>query len=246
MGEDLGAHERLRDSNFVVKVLPSLRDAVGIEAEAFDRFSSLGCRLADHAVGTAEELEAILPQAREYARRGWILQLHLGAQRQTSSRLRRLSGPAGGYASIGNSFDIPALCRFLDGLERDDSLPRVILFPLNPADYIPLATLTGSFAEDGVAGKIQLGPAWWFNDHELGIRAQLDALAAYGTLSTFIGMTTDSRSLLSMVRHDYFRRILCTWINERVEAHSFPDDAGLLESLVRDLCYHNAAGYLNL
>ncbi len=90
-----------------------------------------------------------------------------------------------------------------------------MLYPLNPADYAALATLTGSFAEDGVRGKIQFGPAWWYNDHALGIRKHLDSLASYGLLSTFIGMTTDSRSLLSMIRHEYFRRVLCDWLGDQ-------------------------------
>ena len=172
------------------------------------------------------------------------MQLHIGAQRQTSTRLRQLAGPAGGYATIGPSCDIPGLCRFLDDLEKEGCLPRTILYPLNPADYAALATLTGSFAEDGVRGKIQLGPAWWYNDHALGIRQHLDALASYGLLSTFIGMTTDSRSLLSMVRHEYFRRVLCDWLGDQVQAGALPDDDQLLGPLVRAVAYENARRWL--
>jgi glucuronate isomerase len=172
------------------------------------------------------------------------MQLHIGAQRQTSTRLRQLAGPAGGYATIGPSCDIPGLCRFLDDLEQEGCLPRTILYPLNPADFAALATLTGSFAEDGVRGKIQLGPAWWYNDHALGIRQHLDALASYGLLSTFLGMTTDSRSLLSMVRHEYFRRVLCDWLGDQVLAGSLPEDDQLLGPLVRGVCHDNACRWL--
>ncbi len=89
-------------------------------------------------------------------------------------------------------------------------------------------------------GKVQLGPAWWWCDHEEGIRDVLEKNAAYGVLYTFIGMTTDSRSLLSFVRHDYFRRLLCKWIAEKIAVGSFPDDAGLIEPLVLNMCYFNA------
>jgi glucuronate isomerase len=231
--DDLSAHARLAD--FTTRVLPSVRDAEMVDAKRFDEFQHLGCRLADH--GT-DNFQSLLPLAREYARRGWVMQLHFGAQRETSSRLRKLAGPAGGYATIGNSCDIPSLCRFLDDLEKEDCLPRTILYPLNPADYAAIATLTGSFP-----GKVQFGPAWWYNDHALGIRHHLDTLASYGLLSTFVGMTTDSRCLLSMVRHEYFRRVLCDWLGDKVEDGELPSDLGWL---VRAIAYENARQWILL
>ncbi len=182
---------------------------------------------------------------REYARRNWILQLHLGAQRATSSRLLRLAGPVGGFAGMGDATEVAALCSLLDDLEQAGALPRTILYSLNPALQAPLATLTGSFSEDGVPGKLQLGPAWWYNDHAAGIRAHLETLSSYGLLSTFIGMTTDSRSLLSMARHEYFRRILCDWIGSKVEAGFLPDDPSLLEPLLAGICHDNAARWMS-
>jgi glucuronate isomerase len=240
LNDDLSAHARLAQSDFKTRVFPSPRDAEAPDTKRLDEFQRLGCRLADHAVNSFDS-DALRACAREYARRGWILQLHFGAQRETSTRLRRLAGPAGGYATIGSACDIAGLCRFLDGLEQEGCLPRTILYPLNPADYAAIATLTGSFAADGVRGKVQFGPAWWYNDHALGIRQHLEVLAHYGLLATFIGMTTDSRSLLSMVRHEYFRRVLCTWLGERVEAGELPADLG---ALVRAVCYENAREWI--
>ena len=182
----------------------------------------------------------------EYARCGWIMQLHLGAQRRTSSRLRRLAGPAGGYAGIGRTCDLPSLIAWLDDLESAGTLPRTILYPLNPADFAPLAGLAGSFVEDGVAGKLQLGPAWWFNDHAAGMRAQLEAISNYGLLSVFIGMTTDSRSLLSMTRHEYFRRVLCDWLGEQAEAGAMPGNVEELGALVHAVSSENARRMLGL
>ncbi len=177
---------------------------------------------------------------KEYAKRNWVLQLHLGAQRYTSSRLRKLAGPAGGYAGIGKTCDIDSLCRYIDSMEKDGLLPRTILYTLNPSDNAAFATLTGSYAEDGHAGKIQFGPAWWYNDHYEGIRQQLISLSSYGLMSHFVGMTTDSRSLLSFSRHEYFRRIVCNLIGEWVENGFFPDDMELLSSLVADISYYNS------
>ncbi len=176
----------------------------------------------------------------EYAKRNWILQLHIGAQRFTSSRLRKLAGNAGGYATIGVSCDIHGLCMFLDSLESGGNLPGIILYTLNPSDNEAFATITGSYAEDRVPGKIQFGPGWWYNDQYEGIRKQLTGLASYGLLGQFIGMTTDSRSVFSFSRHEYFRRILCNLIAEWVEEDNLPRDYGLLSGLVKDISYRNS------
>lgn len=208
---------------------------------AADRFRS---RLAGETLSLAEQtqLRSHLLEyfGREYARRGWAMQLHLGAQRTTSSRLKGIAGVTGGYATIGRQTDVAMLCRLLDALETSGGLPRTILYSLNPADYAAFACVTGSFAEEGVVGKIQMGPAWWFNDHDLGIKWQLDAISRYGLLSASIGMTTDSRSLLSMTRHDYYRRVFCDYLADQIEAGLFPDDAELQVTYVRRVCYENA------
>jgi len=177
---------------------------------------------------------------KSYSTFGWTMQLHIGAYRTTSSRLRALLGPAGGFATIGRAANIESICSFLDYLEKDGALPSVILFTLNPTDNEALATLTGSFAEDGKPGKVQFGPAWWYNDHLTGIQDQLMAVSNYGLLSRFVGMTTDSRSILSFSRHEYFRRILCNMIGNWVEKGLFPMDEKFLQELVTDISYTNS------
>ena len=114
-------------------------------------------------------------------------------------------------------------------------LPRTILMSLNPEAHAQLAVLAGSFVGEGMPGKVQLGPAWWWCDHEEGIRDVLEKNAAYGVLSAFVGMTTDSRSLLSFVR-----RILCKWVAEKVVAGAFPDEEALLRPMLENICYRNA------
>jgi len=179
-----------------------------------------------------------------YAARQWGMQLHIGAYRYTSSVLRAKLGPAGGYACIGNTLDVPSLCSLLDDLDKNGSLPKTILYTLNPADNAVLASITGSYAQDGVQGKIQYGPAWWYNDHFDGITDQLKALSSYGLLSTSIGMTTDSRSLLSFVRHEYYRRILCNFLGEQVASGRLPKDESLLAGIVQQVCYDNIKQWL--
>ena len=124
-------------------------------------------------------------------------------------------------------------------------LPRTILMSLNPEAHAQLAVLAGSFNGEGMPGKVQLGPAWWWCDHEEGMRDVLEKNAAYGVLSTFVGMTTDSRSLLSFVRHDYFRRVLCKWAAEKVASGAFPADESLLRTMLENICYRNAKEILS-
>ena len=181
----------------------------------------------------------------EYARRGWILQLHIGALRKTSDRLRRVAGPAGGYAGIGHPCDIASITALLNDLERSATgLPRTILYTLNPADHAALAVQAGSFPGDGVRGKVQLGPAWWLCDHIHGMRDCFETLAAYGVLSVFNGMTTDSRSILSFVRHEFFRRTLCAWLGEKAASGEMPSEPERLAALARRLCHDNASELL--
>ena len=179
-----------------------------------------------------------------YAKRNWKMQLHIGAYRYTSSVLRNKVGPAGGYACIGNAVDVASLCTFLDELDKDNALPKTILYTLNPADNAVFASITGSYSQDGVQGKIQFGPAWWYNDHHDGILQQLLALSSYGLLSTAIGFTTDSRSIVSLVRHDYYRRILCNLIGQWVHEGKLTDDWEFNAALIKNISYHNIKNWI--
>ena len=176
---------------------------------------------------------------------GWTMLLHMGAMRETSERLRAAAGPAGGFAGMRSPVDPMAVAAFLNELEKGNALPRTILMSLNPEAHASLAVLAGSFVREGLPGYVQLGPAWWWCDHEEGMRDVLEKNAAYGVLSTFVGMTTDSRSLLSFVRHDYFRRVLCKWVAEKVASGAFPGDESLLRPLLENICYKNAKGMVS-
>lgn len=245
----------------------SLEEYLAAVDARLDAFSASGCRVADHALDdgwrfeptdfdTAAKLFAageftdirlksyILGHlASQYARRGWAMLLHIGAQRFTSSRLRTLAGPAGGYAALGNTVDIKSLCALLDSQDAKGELPKTVLFTLNPADNAALAVLTGSYSEDGVAGKVQFGPAWWYNDHLYGMTDQIENMAAYSLLPQFVGMTTDSRNVLSFSRHDYFRRILCNWLANKVLRGEFPSNEAYIGRIAADISYNNALKY---
>ena len=122
----------------------------------------------------------------------------------------------------------------------EGGIPDTVIFPLNMSDHSAAAVLQGSFSECGVTSKVQLGPAWWWCDHTLGIRNTLSAISSFGVISGFIGMTTDSRSILSFVRHDYFRRIFVDWLVERNHSGDLDLPRDLLASIAQRVCYKNA------
>ncbi|PTM59556.1 glucuronate isomerase [Desmospora activa] len=236
-------------------------------------FHQEGCRLSDHgldrlpwAESTMEEVAVIYQKALSgemvtaeeeekfqtrtlfflgqlYASLGWTMQLHLGALRNANTQGFQRLGPDTGYDSMDDLRLARPLATFLNRLEQNGTLPKTILYSLNPKDYPVLASMAGNYQSEEVPGKIQFGSAWWFNDHTEGIRRQMTDLATMGVLRRFVGMLTDSRSFLSYPRHEYFRRILCDLIGGWVERGEAPSDLELLGSMVREISYFNAKGY---
>ena len=177
------------------------------------------------------------------AKAGWVMQLHLGALRNTNSRMLSTLGHDTGCDSIGDFEIAGPLARFLDKLNCAGNLPKTILYNLNPKDGPVMATMAGNFQDASFPGKIQYGPAWWFLDQKSGIEEHIEMLSNMGLLSRFVGMTTDSRSFLSFPRHEYFRRLLCNIIGGDVERGLLPNDMELLGKMVKDISCNNAESY---
>lgn len=181
--------------------------------------------------------------AAEYHRRGWVMQMHIGAIRNNNTRMFKLLGADSGFDSIGDRTFAEPLSKLLDAMDQQDQLPKTILYCLNPRDNEMIASMIGNFQTGGVAGKIQFGSGWWFNDQKDGMERQLQQLSQLGLLSQFVGMLTDSRSFLSYTRHEYFRRILCEMIGSWVVKGEAPNDLNLLGNMVKNICYNNAKTY---
>jgi len=257
-------------ANMKISSVSELKQALG---NRISYFHENGCRISDHALEYAvyaeadeETVDKILKKAlngekvtrqeaeqyrshllvflgREYAKRGWTMQLHLNSIRNLNTRRFAALGPDTGYDAIGDAQQAKGLAALLNALEITGELPKTILYSLNPYDNEVLLTVMGSFQGSEVPGKMQLGSAWWFNDQKDGMVAQMKALANMGLLRRFVGMLTDSRSFLSYTRHEYFRRILCNLIGEWAEAGEVPMDMNLLGSMVQEICYYNAKNY---
>ncbi len=248
--DTLEYHKKIKElKGFKTKVLPAFRpDLNEIKSditERMDYFHENGCRLSDHAVDEMNDeiIEKLVFLGREYAERGWVMQLHIGALRNNNTRMFEKLGADTGFDSVNDFRVAEGLSKLMDTLEKEDLLPKTILYTLNPKDNYVLATMLGNFQKAPTAGKIQFGSGWWFNDQRDGMESQMKALANLGLLSSFVGMLTDSRSFVSYTRHEYFRRILCSLVGKWAEDGEYPNDVELLGKFVKDICYNNAEKY---
>lgn len=257
---------------FEISTFDRLLDAL---AQRIEFFHSRGCRLSDHglehlffvkesglssqkifqksldgAVLSSEEVahfkfEVLLFLGRQYHAKGWVQQFHLGALRNTNSRMLRELGPDTGFDSIGDFDQAKALSGFLNALDSTDQLTKTVLYNLNPRDNEVFATMIGNYNDGSIKGKIQFGSGWWYLDQKDGMEKQINTLSNMGLISCFIGMLTDSRSFLSFPRHEYFRRILCNIFGQDVQNGELPWDEKWLGKIIADICYFNAKNYFD-
>ena len=260
-------------SDVVGRELNSAADVAAALCERIDYFDAKGCLCADHGLDycmyaapdpvAANEAFALAMEgekppkhladayktlvtiacAQKYTQKNWVMQIHFGCLRDNNKPQFAKLGSDTGYDAVNSQSGVENVAPLLNAFAENDGLPKLILYSLNPADNTAIATIMACFQGGGVAGKMQQGSAWWFNDNRPGMRQQLTDLAANGVLGRFVGMLTDSRSFLSYTRHEYFRRVLCELIGEWVESGQYPNDEKQLNKLVADLCYHNTNAF---
>ena len=251
----------------------SFKDLLKAIQVRHDFFASQGCRLSDHGLEQVyaenfddQQVEQAFQKIRqgntlnptevgqlksailyELAlmdhQKGWTQQFHLGALRNNNSRALKNLGPDTGFDSIGDFSQAQSLSRFLDRLDRTDQLAKTIIYNLNPSDNYLIGTMIGNFNDGSTPGKMQFGSGWWFLDQKEAMEWQMNALSNLGLLSRFVGMLTDSRSLLSYPRHEYFRRILCNLFGADMENGELPHDEALIGETIQNISYYNAKNF---
>jgi glucuronate isomerase len=273
--------DRLGESaGVVIANLQQLKDALTARV---DFFHARGTRLADHGIEdfyyqkadcqTVDEIfrKALKSEAleawevaayhtyvqkflaKEYAKRGWVMQMHINALRDLNTPALTRSGVNTGHDALTDTPIAKVVAAFFDDLEIEgaklgvDTIPRTMLYSLNKNDFLPLITIGGTHAQNlggqGVKQKFQLGPAWWFNDTYSGMYQQLQMFAEQSLLGNFTGMLTDSRSLLSYPRHEYFRRILCEFFGDLEKSGRVHNQIDLVGKVVQNISYYNAKNY---
>ena len=254
----------------------SFQDFLATLKQRHDSFDKMGCRLSDHGLDHAfcdfpaqssagkifDAARSGLPSSTEEhgqfaafmmlyfgqldSAKGWTKQMHLGARRNNNTRGFRAAGADTGFDSIGDWSQVDALGRYLDRLDHEDALPRLILYNNNPNDNYTFATMLGNFQDGKIPGKMQFGSGWWYLDQKEAMEWQLNCLSNVGLLSRFVGMLTDSRSFMSYPRHEYFRRVLCNLLGNDMAKGEIPNDEALVGDLVRRLSFGNVRDYLAL
>lgn len=250
----------------------SAEDVVKALINRLDFFVEMGCKASDHALIVApstfksiDEVNAIFTKkmngeelcssdvdaymtyvltelARAYKEKNVAMQLHFASIRDNNGKMFEKLGPDTGFDASHDKELAENVSAFMSNLAKNNSVPKTILYTLNPKDYYTLTTLMGCYQE-GIKGKIQLGSAWWFCDHKDGMEEQMKVLGNLGMLSLFVGMLTDSRSFLSYSRHEYFRRILCNLVGGWAEDGEVPNDEEMLGEIIQDICFNNAQRY---
>ncbi|MDQ7109623.1 glucuronate isomerase [Staphylococcus cohnii] len=173
-----------------------------------------------------------------YEELGWVVQFHLGPTRNNNSNMFKITGPDSGFDSVGEQLSAKKLNALLDHLEQNHALSDTIIYPNNGNDHLMVQATAGNFTNSN--HKVQLGAAWWFNDTKEGMEQHLVEYANVGLLSKFVGMLTDSRSMISYTRHEYFRRILCNFLGDRIEKGEIQLSEETITQIVKDICYNNA------
>jgi glucuronate isomerase len=235
---DKSYFEKLSEvSNVAIKNTGDLKEAL---RRRIDYFAAAGSKAADLGLEEFDEsqFDMITFLCSEYKARDWVCELHFGVKRNVNSRRFHTLGADTGFDTISPKPCMNSLPKLLESLERENNLPKMLLFSINPNDNTALNILAGCFPD-----KVQQGAAWWFNDTLDGMSSQLKSFAASHAFSTHIGMLTDSRSLLSFSRHEYFRRILCNILGGWVESGLYPADMKILGEIVRNICYNNACKF---
>lgn len=182
---------------------------------------------------------------KKYHQKGWVQQFHLGALRNNNKRLLHTIGADVGCDSIGDYAFAEPMAKLFGNLEAENALAKTITYNLNPAQNEVFATMMGNFNASEHPSKMQWGASWWYLDQKNGIENQLTTLSTMGLLSRFIGMLTDSRSFLSFPRHEYFRRILCSFLGNAITKNELPNEVAFFGQMVQDICYNNAKAYFD-
>lgn len=251
----------------------NLQDLLSALEKRIDYFHAAGCRSADHTMASPAQVvldeekadkafrSALLGQplkgkqvagfqsllyvalGQQYAKRNWVQQYHIGSIHNDSQRISALYGNDSGFDSVTDEPATRNLSQLLDAQDATASLPRTVLYSVNPAQNLAIASMISNFQQSGIPCKIQMGPPRRFHNQHEGIRDHLLGLANASLLKRHIGMTSDSPSFAGFSRHEYFRRILCETIGNWVEYGEYPNDLPYLTDMVRDISFHNAVAF---
>jgi len=201
-------------------------------SDRLDYFVSKGCKIADHGFDDFSNTDNLKWLIEKCYEKNLVLQLHFGTFRNINSSAFEQIGRDSGFDVFRDNIATDALAKLLDEENTKlGGLPTIVLYPLNDACLRAVCAISGAFR------NVLVGAAWWFNDTVCGIKRQLETVSEYAVLGTNLGMLTDSRSFSSYVRFVFYRRILASFIADKVDKGEY--DASSAVALAKDLAYYN-------
>ena len=181
------------------------------------------------------------------AEKGWTKQLHLGALRNVNSAARETIGADTGYDTVGDFPQIRPLAAYLDLLARENALPRMILYNVNPADTFSFATLIGCFQDGKAARQDSVRQRLVVPRSKRGHHRATRTPSRMPACSPVLLAWSPTRARSCPIRATNISGgFSATSSAQDVARGELPDDEQLLGRLIEDVCYRNAANYLRL
>ncbi len=135
-------------------------------------------------------------------------------------------------ASIGSD-----TITFFENFSEKHVLPKLVLLPKKAADLAAIAKAADTCK---ISANLLYGCSDDMAYCKSDIQLLLGQIAAQGLLPKLIGFSTNSNSFLSYPSHEYFRRVVCDYLGEKVEKGEYPNYPELLKKFATDISYTNA------
>ncbi len=175
--------------------------------------------------------------------KGWVQNLNLGTVRNTSTRMFRQLGPHSGMDAQSDVDQTRSLVAFFDHLDKENCLPKTILNSPALVQSDSMFSVLGAFQDGSVRGKMQPGFMNWGLASPKRVHSFLQQLSGHGLLSLYIGPPSHGRNLLDLIRHDYFRRMLCHSIGQDMDAGILAPDWEMVGEIIKDTSLRNGQAY---
>ena len=225
---------------------------------SLERFESLGCKTAAHDVGnysvfvkpdkfhaneilkkalgnegeniSMEEISLWKAQMMrffglEYQKRNWVLQFRYGV----ADMLQTHSCVLGVKALI-------------DYMQTEKALPKTVIYSKSKIEDAHVGALCSSFCQGNGKGfpTVVKGYSWNVDDSFESIASKINDSISRGGL---VCISSDVRSCTSYSRIEYFRRILCNIVGNRIEKGIYFEDSENTFDVIRLMLYNNVKKY---
>jgi glucuronate isomerase len=178
--------------------------------------------------------------------KGWVQNLNLSAVRHPSTRMLRQLGPDSGMDARSDAELTRSLMAFFDHLDKENCLPKTIVNSSSMVHSDSVLSIIGSFQDGSIRGKMQPGFIDWGLAQPQRVISFQRQVASHSLLPLYIGPPSHGRSVSDLIRHDYFRRILCDYLGNAMDSGNMPADWNVAGDMIKDISLRNAQTYFDI